>query len=388
MTHRERVLCTLDHLEPDCVPLDLGSVGSLLVDPLYFEVRKLLGIEADIPPYRSGSTANYYDERVLEALDIDFRHLWLTSPDKPRSVKNPDGTVLDEWGILWSAEGSYPVRFPLKGATEVELTSYRWPLPTASWNLDELGDRAEKLYTDTDYAIVAKAVFGGGGILERCYYLRSIEEFFIDLSLRKEIAAFLIDGVVEVELAFWDMYLDAVGPYVHIVQRASDLGTQSSLFVSPDLYREFLKPAEEKVFRFIKSKAHQAKLWFHSCGAVADLIDDFIDIGVDILNPVQPLATGMDSFRLKEMFGKRLCFHGGIDIQRAMPGTLEDVHLEVQTRIRALAPGGGYILAPANHIQGDTPAENVLALYRLARELGRYPLHSATNSIRYTPKTL
>jgi uroporphyrinogen decarboxylase len=296
-------------------------------------------------------------------------------------VRNPDGTVLDEWGILWSAEGSYPVHFPLRGATEEQLTSYRWPVPQSPWNLDELGERARTLHTDTDYAIVAKSVLGGGGILERCYYLRSIEELFIDMSLRKPLAHYIIDRVVEVELALWDMYLEAVGPYVHIVQRASDLGTQTSLFLSPDLYREFLKPAEERVFRFIKSRAPQAKLWFHSCGAISELIDDFIDIGVDILNPVQPLARGMDSFQLKQMFGKRLSFHGGIDLQRALPGTLEDVRLEVQTRIRAFAPGGGYVLAPANHIQADTPAENVIALYRYARRTGRYPLHSSTNSI-------
>jgi uroporphyrinogen decarboxylase len=373
VTNRERVLRTLEHEEPDRVPIDLGSVGSLLVDPLYFKVRKLLGIDEDIPPYRSGSTANYYDERILEALDIDFRHLWLSSPDKPKAVKNPDGTVRDDWGIVWSAEGSYPVHFPLKEATENDLNSYRWPCPEVAWDLNELRERAKTLHGATQCAIVAKAVLGGGGILERCYYLRSIEEFFVDMSLRKEIARFIIDRVVEVEIALWDMYLDAVGPYIHVVQRASDLGTQTSLFVSPELYREFLKPAEERVFRFIKCKAPTAKLWFHSCGAVAEIIDDFIEIGVDILNPVQPLATGMDSIELKRKFGSRLCFHGGIDIQRALPGNLVDVRQEVERRIRAFAPGGGYILAPANHVQIDTPPENVLALYSHAREFGRYP---------------
>ena len=374
MTHRERVLCTLEHEEPDRVPIDLGSVGSLLVDPLYFEVRKLLGIDEDIPPYRSGSTANYYDERVLKALDIDFRHLWLSSPDKPKAIKNPDGTVRDDWGIVWSAEGSYPVHFPLKELTENDLGSYRWPCPEVPWDLSELKKRAEILYGETQYALAAKSVLSGGGILERCYYLRSIEEFFVDMSLRKEIAHFIIDRVVEVEIALWDIYLDAVGPYIHVVQRASDLGTQTSLFVSPELYREFLKPAEERVFRFIRSKAPRAKLWFHSCGAVAEIIDDFIEIGVDILNPVQPLATGMNSFELKRKFGSQLCFHGGIDIQRALPGNLEDVQQEVERRIRAFAPGGGYILAPANHVQTDTPPENVLALFRYAREFGRYPV--------------
>ncbi|UCF96465.1 MAG: hypothetical protein JSV89_14960 [Spirochaetaceae bacterium] len=382
MTHRERVLRTLEHAEPDRVPLDLGSVGSLIVDPLYFEVKKLLGIHEDIAPYRSGSTANYYDERILEALDVDFRHLWLTSADKPKAKRNPDGTVRDEWGILWSSEGSYPVHFPLKGATENDIASFNWPLPEGRWDLTGLKERAERLSRDTDYALVAKAVFGGGGILERCYYLRSIEELLVDMRLREQIARFIIDRVVEVEIALWDMYLDAVGPYIHVVQRASDLGTQASLLLSPELYRAFLKPAEERVFHFIKGKAPQAKLWFHSCGAVSELIEDFIDIGVEILNPVQPLAAGMDSFQLKKRFGTRICFHGGIDIQRAMPGTLEDVRREVNTRLRAFGPGGGYILAPVNHLQADTPAENVLALYRYAREAGRYPLPSLTNSSR------
>ena len=116
------------------------------------------------------------------------------------------------------------------------------------------------------------------------------------------------------------------------------------------------------------------KLWYHSCGAVSELIDDFLDFGTDILNPVQPLATGMDSFELKKRYGDRLCFHGGIDLQKAMPGTIEDVKREVETRIRAFAPGGGYILAPANHIQDDTPPENIVFLYQYAKEFGTYPI--------------
>lgn len=374
MTHRERVLCALDHREPDRVPLDLGSVGSLLVDPLYFQVRELLGIEGDIPPYRSGSTANYYDERLLEALDVDFRHVWLDSPDKPRSTANQDGTVTDSWGITWSREGSYPVVFPLKDAGEKELADYPWPLPAGRWNLRALEDQARRLGRDTDFAVVAKAVYGGGGILERCCYLRTIEEFFVDMTQREEIARHLIRKAVEVEIALWELFLGAVGPYVHMVERASDLGTQSSLFVSPQLFRKLLKPAEAEVFSFIRRRAPHAKLWFHSCGAVAEIIEDFIDIGVEVLNPVQPLAAGMESRVLKRRYGDRLCFHGGIDLQRAMPGTSGDVRREVEARIGAFAPGGGYILAPANHLQADTPPENVVYLYRQARELGRYPI--------------
>ena len=368
---------SVDHQEPDRVPLDLGSVGSLLVDPVYFEVKEKLGIEGDIEPYRKGSTANYYDERVLEKLDIDFRHVWFRSPDKPKSQVHADGTVTDEWGITWSVDGSYPVGFPLKNASIDDLEQYKWPLPDKQWDVTELRERARYLYEETDYAVVAKAVFGGGGLLERCYYLRTIDNLFIDMIENRDFADSLFDHVVQVELALWDLYLDAVGPYIHIIQRASDLGTQLAPFISPKLYKEVLKPQEERIFRFIKEKAPQVKVWFHSCGAVSDLIEDFIDIGVDILNPVQPLATGMESSSLKKRYGDRLCFHGGIDLQEALPGSMTEVKKEVETRIRAFAPGGGYILAPANHIQADTPAQNVILLYEYAGQFGTYPLKNA-----------
>lgn len=374
MKHRERVLTTLEHKEADRVPLDCGSVGSLIVDGVYFKIKDILGIKKNIEPYRSGSTANYYDERILEEFDIDFRHLWLASKDKPKPMKNPDGTVTDEWNITWSREGSYPSIFPLKNATLEEIENFKWPFPDKNWDVSQLVQRAENLYKNTDYAIVAKAVMSGGGLLERSYYLRSIDDLFVDMSINKEVAHYIIDKVTEIEIALWDIYLKAIGPYVHIIQRASDLGTQLGLFISPKMYIEFLKPAEIKIISHIKKLAPKAKIWFHSCGAITELIDDFIDIGIDILNPVQPLAKGMDSFMLKKRYGKKLVFHGGIDLQKALPGSIEDVKKEVETRIKAFGPGGGYILAPANHIQSDTPPENVIFLYEYAKEYGKYPL--------------
>jgi len=168
--------------------------------------------------------------------------------------------------------------------------------------------------------------------------------------------------------------LDAVGPYVHLVQWASDYGTQDALFISPETYREMLKPYDKEIIDFIREHAPRAKKFFHSCGSIYPIIPDLIDIGVEVLNPLQPLAAGMDSARIKKEFGDRLCFHGAIDIQQALPGSLDDVERELRTRLAALAPGGGYILAPANHIQPDVPGANVVHLYRLAAELGRYPL--------------
>jgi uroporphyrinogen decarboxylase len=374
MTHRERVLTAIRRQQPDRVPLDLGSVGGFMVDEVYHGVRGLLRLDDSVKPYRSGSSANYYDERLLEHFDIDFRHLWFSSPDKPKRQRLADGTVLDEWGILWSPAGSYPAVFPLRSAGLSEIEKHPWPFPGRSWDLEALNRRARYLFEQTDYAVVAKGVLDGAGIFERCCYLRTYEEFLMDMCVNERLAQALIDRVTDVELVLWELYLEAVGPYIHIVQRASDFGTQQSLLMSPELYRKFIKPAYKKVFDFIKRKAPQAKLWFHSCGAIRPLIEDFLDYGVDILNPVQPLAAGMDSVALKRDFGDRLCFHGGIDLQKAMVGTREDVRAEVKARLFGLGIGGGYIVAPANHIQEDTPAENVVELYRFAKECGTYPL--------------
>jgi uroporphyrinogen decarboxylase len=261
----------------------------------------------------------------------------------------------------------------LKGKNIQEIINYKWP-DLKNWNTDALRIRARYLYEETDYAIAAKSVFDGAGLFERCYYLRTIEEFFIDMMENESIARFLIDKISDIEIQLWDMFLSAVGPYIHIVQRAMDLGTQTGLFISPELFRKYLKPAEEKIYRFIKSKAPQVKILFHSCGAIVPLIEDFIDLGTDILNPVQPLATGMDPAFLKKNYGDRLCFHGGIDLQKALPGSIADVKDEVRKRVRAFAPGGGYILAAANHIQKDTPPENIITLYDYAREFGKYPI--------------
>lgn len=374
MKHRDRVMMAINHEEPDRVPIDLGSNGNLIVDECHLKVRKLMGLKGEPQVYRKGSTTSYYDEELLEAFDVDFRHVWLDSPDKPKARVNEDGTVTDMWGVTWAHGGSHPAFYPLQGKSDQEVLAYRAPLPEKKWDTTATAMRAKYLREQTDFAIVGKSIIGPGGMFERCAYLRSIDDFFVDMMVNKDLAHHLINQVVDVEIAFWDMFLDAAGDYVDIVQKVADLGTQRGLFISKELFREFIKPAEARVFDFIKKKAPHIKLWFHSCGAVSEIIDDFIDWGVDILNPIQPLAAGMDSATLKKRFGDRLCFHGGIDLQRAMPGSVDDVKREVETRIRALAPGGGYILAPANHIQNDTPPENVIALYEYAKEFGTYPI--------------
>lgn len=375
LTHRERVLISLSHEEPDRIPLDLGGASYNMTDPVYFEVKRELGLTGDISPYRTGRTSNYYDERVLEALDIDFRHIGLRERADFIPQVAPDGTFKDEWGCLYKNVGLEVaiIGHPLSSASEDELEIYPWPDPRAPGRAEGLTERAKYLCEHSDYAIVARPATSLG-IFEWCCSLRGTEQFLMDLLINKSFAHHLASKVCSVLKGLYQVLLEAVGPTVHIVQYASDYGTQQGLFMSPQTYREMLKPYDREIIKAIKGLAPNAKVFFHSCGAVYPLIPDFIDIGVEILNPLQPLAAGMDSDRIKAEFGDKLSFHGAIDIQQALPGTEEDVEREVRTRIAILAPGGGYILAPANHIQPDTPGKNVVLLYQLAAKLGRYPI--------------
>jgi len=375
MSHRERVLIALNHQEPDRVPLDLGGASYNMTDPVYFEVKRVLGISGDIAPYRKGRTSNYYDERVLEALDIDFRHIGLKERTDFVPHVAQDGAYTDEWGCVYQNVGLEVaiVGHPLASATINDLDAYPWPDPRAPGRTNGLMERAQYLYQYTDYAIIARPATSLG-VFEWCCALRGTEQFLVDLLIDKPFAHSLARKVCDVLKGLYAVLLEAVGPFVQIVQYASDYGTQQGPFFSPQTYREMLKPYDAEIIRTIKEYAPQAKVFFHSCGSIYPLIPDFIEIGVEVLNPLQPLAAGMDSARIKAEFGDRLCFHGAIDIQQALPGTEEDVERELRIRLATLAPGGGYILAPANHIQPDTPGKNVVLLYRLAAQLGRYPL--------------
>ncbi|HUT15780.1 MAG TPA: uroporphyrinogen decarboxylase family protein [Anaerolineae bacterium] len=375
LSPRERVLTALSLEEPDRVPLDLGGSASNMTDPVYFKVKNLLGIKGDVPPYRTGRTCNYYDERVFDALDIDFRWVSLKGLRNAHGLVAPDGTYTDEWGIGYRrmALQAGSVGHPLAHASIDDLEVYRWPDPRAPGRDEGLEEHAGFLYGQTEYAIAARPT-PDFGVFEMCCALRGDAQYLMDLANDKPFARRLAQRITCVLKGFCGVLLDAAGPYLHMGQYSGDYGTQHSMIMSPDMYREMMKPFDKEIILFIKERAPQVKLMHHSCGAILPIMPDLIEIGVDVLNPLQPLAANTDSARIKAQFGDRLCFHGAIDIQRALPGTLEDVERESRTRLAALAPGGGYIVAPSNYIQPDVPPANVVELYRLAAKLGRYPL--------------
>jgi uroporphyrinogen decarboxylase len=380
LTHRERIIRAINHKEPDRVPIDLGGRVSSMMENAYWNLNKYIGLQNDKgTTISTWGTIEYYDERVLDYFDIDIRRIYLEQPEKTKVVYHKDSTWTDELGLTWrkttNQYGYYSemISHPLKDADVQDLEKFPWPDSNDPNRYIGIERRIEELYYDTDYALCAAAV--AGGLFETAQWLRGMDQLLIDLKVNKDFVLKLLDKLYEYEACLWHNFLDIVGRYVQIVETADDFGMQTGLIISPETYREIIKPFHKKLLNLIKSKT-DAKIFHHSCGSVVDILDELIDAGIDIINPVQPFAYGMeDPLALKKRFGDRVIFHGGIDQQNVLPnGTPEDVEEEVKKRIKGFAPGGGYILAAAHNIQDDTPPQNVIAMFEIAKNYGRYPI--------------
>jgi uroporphyrinogen decarboxylase len=371
ISHRERVRMALNREEPDRIPLDMMGNATMLLDETYLRLRDFLGL-TPIPPVRSGSSANYYDERILDHFDIDFRRVFLGKNPQAKTTIHPDGSYTDIWGVRFQKAGLYvnALDHPLQGATTVaEVEAYRWPRADEMFTADGLAEQARRKFEDTDYAIVARNPMSPG-FLDRACQLMGMAEFMMTMALAPDVAHRIVSHLIKIYTDTYAMFLDAVGPYVQMVEVGDDLGIQNSLLISPKMYREFIKPAEKALYALIHEKAPQAALFRHTDGAIFDIIPDLIEVGVDVLNPVQTSSKGMEATRLKQAYGDVIAFHGAIeDIEG--DASADDVVNEVKQRIDALAPGGGYVLASCNHMI-DVKPENIVLLFDTAREFGRY----------------
>lgn len=375
MTSRKRLLATLRHKEPDRVPLDLGGLATTIETVPYDELKSYLGIKSETKTFLRDHVEP--DEKILQLLEIDTRYL---HPKPPKSWKlkiAADNSYVDEWGIRWKKPESSlyydPVGHPLADAAIDDLEEYRWPDPYDPGRTQELKERAKYLYRKTDYAIVADML--GLGIFETAWTLRGFERLLEDLIINQDFALVLLEKVTQIKIGLYNQFLDAVGDYIQVVMVSDDLGMENGLIISPHLYRKAIKPFHKKLWEFIKKKT-EAYIFLHSCGSVYHLIPDFIELGVDVLNPVQVAAKDMDSKRLKEEFGDKLTFWGAIDTQKIIPyGSPAEVKQEVKRRIRDLAPGGGYVLAAVHNIQAGVKPENILKMFDTARKYGVYPIN-------------
>ncbi|MEZ4769248.1 MAG: uroporphyrinogen decarboxylase family protein [Caldilineales bacterium] len=370
-SHRQRVLDAFEHREPDRVPIDLMGNATMLLDETYLRLRDHLGL-APIPPVRSGTTANYYDERILEFFDIDFRRLFLPKNPAARSTVLDDGTIIDPWGVGYQKAGLFVnvVKNPLHGVTTVqEVEAHAWPTPDSLYAVDGLAAEARRMFQETDYALVARNPITYG-FLDRACQLMDMSEFMIALALYPDVATAIITHLLEIYKGIYGMFLDAVGPYVQMVEIGDDLGTNKSLLISPMMYRQFIKPAEQELYALIHEKAPHAALFRHTDGAVFDVIPDFLEVGINVLNPVQTSTAGMDARRLKAAYGAELTFHGAIEGLDENP-TVDSVVATVRERIDSLSAGGGYVLASCNHMIDVSP-EIIISMFDTAREYGQY----------------
>jgi len=368
MTPRERLLSALEHEEPDRAPADLGGIVTGIAVTTYDRLKAYLGIHEPTTVLDPKQQLAAPNESVLRALKIDTRYIFPGPRDSWQlSVhEDLDGYhYFDEWGIKLKMPREGGLYFdmeehPLSNATVDDLESYPWPDPRDPGLTRGLRKRAKRMYESSEFAIVAWA---SGSIFERSWYLRGFQRFFIDMVRNEEFATALLDKLLEVNEGYLDRYLEEIGEYIHVIQLADDLGHQQGALMPLQLYRRLIKPRQRKLFRFVKERT-EAYLFYHTCGSVVQYIPDLIEIGVDILNPVQLSAKGMDAKKLKSEFGEKLSFWGGVNTQQVLPrGTPEEVRGEVIERVEELGKGGGYCINSVHNIQADVPPENVLALF-------------------------
>lgn len=375
MTNRERVRMALDHREPDRIPLDLGSMVTSLCPETYVSLAQHLGLGVPSIEVDSGAhCVRNVDRRLLSILGVDVFSVFPPPlSNTPGCTSDGPNKWIDEWGTERIRDGVQTriTRAPLQDATLDDLKLHKWPDFSDPDRFVALGTRVEELYRDTDFALLA-VVEGLGQVFERAWKMRGFSQFLTDLVLEPRFAEALMDIIVEVNLGFLKSYLEVVGPFVDVVQIGDDLGTQRGPLISPEVYRALIKPRHAVLIDYIKSKTN-AKVFFHCCGAITAFIPDLIDIGVDILNPVQTSAVGMEPRKLKAAFGDVLSFWGAVDTQHLLPhATPGQVRDEVKRIVDELAPGGGYVLAPVHNVQGDVPCENIQAMYEAARDFGGY----------------
>ena len=377
MTSRERVLCALNHEEPDRVPIFFGtSGGTTMLAPGYERLRAHLGMSKGETRFLS-KILQYavIDEEIMVRFGSDGRLLAPRAGPSPLRRETSETALVDEWGIRWQRQPGvlyYEVQeSPLGDATIDDIDHYPWPDLDHPDRFIGLIEEARGI-RHAGYAVVG---ISGVSLMEQIWLLRGLDVWLVDLVEKPDFAGALLEKVTSLMLASIAGFLGEVGDYVDVLVMSDDLGAQSWPVISPALYRKMIKPHHARLINAVKRHS-EAKVFFHSDGNVYPLIGDLIDVGVDILNPVQVSANDMgDTARLKREFGEHLAFCGAIDTQRILPfGSPDDVREEVRQRIRDLGPGGGYICASVHCIQPDVPPENVCAMFEAAMVTGRYPL--------------
>lgn len=392
VSYKKKFYKILNHEKGKNFLLDYGGDQSAISIFVYYDFLKRLGIDK-IPRINSLVQMTALPENeFLKKYNIGFR--WLYPKPSKKTIKLNElfkktididirgeiergyvsGGVgnffIDEWGIKWKRSAYYfeMVEHPLAGKTLEEIKKYKFPDPADKSRVENLNKDLKKYYEDNPNYIIALSQ-SYGGLLETALWLRGFMDFFIDIGSSSKECSYLLDKIMEYFMEWNRNYIFSVEGKVDIMAIGDDYGMQDRMILSPGIWRKYIKSRYKKEIEDIKSKYNHIKWFHHSCGSIFPIINDLIDIGVDILNPIQPKAKDMEPKHLKNNFGDRITFHGGIDIQELLPfGTPIDVEKEVKRRLDILSENGGYIIAPSHNIQAKTPIENILTFYNTVNE--------------------
>jgi uroporphyrinogen decarboxylase len=374
MNPRQRFQAVLKHQQPDRPPIDYGKHIGSFHKSVYAPLREYLGLPPGEPRILDRMAQNMVlEEDLLQVLGIDFR--WVVPNWVEVSDQEVDGEpgYLDMWHTphKYTEVGEYyAIAGQPLGATELrqsDLESFPWPNPNHPGMFNGLAEQARHWYQDTSYVVGADGI--KVGVLQTAAQLRGYDKLFLDFTLNPSLADALLEKITDLICQMYVNYMRVVGPYVQVVVITDDQGTQKSLMISPAMFRRFIKPNLKRVIEAIKANA-EVKVLMHCDGAIRPIIPDLIEIGVDILNPIQTVVKGLEDTRsLKAEFGTQVCFHGAIDVQQFLPNaTPETVREEVARRSQDLGEQGGFILAPCHNINRDIPLENIAALFATAQQ--------------------
>jgi uroporphyrinogen decarboxylase len=401
-------MAAVDHRETDRVPIDLsGHRSSGIMAIAYDKLKKHLGITSgDIYVYDFVQQLAIVEEPVLDRFGVDTIELgrgFALDPDDWHDWVLPDGTpckipatihpvrVDGDWHIYHEdgtliaiqKEGSLYFEqtcWPLADSEDEEFDDLETPQEKVMWSvlrsppttidydeegLQELEEGARNLRASTDRAIIG---LFGGNLFEMGQYLFRNDNFFLLLAGEPQRAHRFLDGLVEMHLENLKKFLSAVGPYIDIIMFGDDFGMQTGPQISPTMYKEFFKPRQRVMWQRAKELA-DVKVMLHSCGGIYPFIGDMIEVGLDIIQPVQTSAQGMDGERLKREFGQDIClWGGGCDTQQVLPnGEPDEIAEHVHRNIDILFPDGGFVFQQVHNIMADVPPGNVVAMLDAVR---------------------
>jgi len=390
MNSRERLLATLEHRLPDKVPYDLaGSHVSGIHVVAYKNLCNYLGVDYEPVVFADViQQAVIPSQQILDRFDVDTRGLFpLCSHNW--NVEGKDMGEYYEYVGEWRFTYHFPkngghywslVKSPIDGmmAERDVLDAYQWPWPDNPERIKGLRDLAVQ-YRNNGKIVMIKSLCAG--LFEMGQRIRGMENFLCDLIADKDTASLIMDNVLRLKKKFWKMVIDELGDVVDILVEMDDYGTQQSQLISKATYEEIMEPRLRELISFMKSTLNAKKsgdekgyIFFHSCGNIRSLLPGFVDMGIDIINPVQITAEGMEPESLKADFGGKVTFWGGgVDTQGVLPeGTPQQVREDVKKNVEILKQGGGYVFNTVHNIQAEVPPENIIAMWEALQEYGKY----------------